>query len=101
MHRDYNSLSDLYLSFSFFYFSLKKKAFRMQLANNNNNVQTTLLTLQDAINDSPVYRSSSLHFDEQLDLLEKWLDSLSKHMKQYTEKLNSKKKNLKIREGFE
>ncbi|CAO3658004.1 unnamed protein product [Rhizopus stolonifer] len=60
----------------------------MQLANNNNNVQTTLLTLQDAINDSPVYRSSSLHFDEQLDLLEKWLDSLSKHMKQYTEKLN-------------
>ncbi|KAI9279632.1 hypothetical protein BY458DRAFT_553750 [Sporodiniella umbellata] len=59
----------------------------MQTANNNN-VQTTLLTLQDAINDSPVYRSSSLHFDEQLDLLEKWLDALSKQMKQYTEKMN-------------
>lgn len=75
------------LSFSFLFFFII--IISMQLVNNNN-VQTTLLTIYDAINDSPVYRSSSLHFDEQLDLLEKWLDSLSKHMKQYTEKLNSK-----------
>ncbi|KAI8994847.1 hypothetical protein BDB01DRAFT_846847 [Pilobolus umbonatus] len=50
--------------------------------------QTTLLTLHDAITDSPVYRSTSLHFDEQIDLLEKWLESLSKHLKLYVEKLN-------------
>ncbi|OBZ89021.1 putative PH domain-containing protein C19A8.02 [Choanephora cucurbitarum] len=50
--------------------------------------QSSLLTLHDAITDSPVYRSSSLHFDEQLDLLEKWLDTLSKNMKLYVDKLN-------------
>lgn len=54
------------------------------------NPQSTLLTLHDAVTDSPVYRSSTLHFDEQLDLLEKWLESLSKYMKQYADKLNSK-----------
>lgn len=52
--------------------------------------QSMLLTLHDAITDSPVYRSSTLHFDEQLDLLEKWLELLSKYMKQYVDKLNSK-----------
>ncbi|KAI8053664.1 uncharacterized protein B0P05DRAFT_561481 [Gilbertella persicaria] len=52
------------------------------------NTQSNLLTLYDAITDSPVYRSSSLHFDDQLDLLEKWLDSLSKNMKLYVDKLN-------------
>lgn len=51
--------------------------------------QSMLLTLHDAITDSPVYRSSTLHFDEQLDLLEKWLELLSKYMKQYVDKLNS------------
>lgn len=51
--------------------------------------QPTLLTLHDAITDSPVYRANVLHFDEQIDLLEKWLDQMSKHLKQYTEKLNS------------
>lgn len=60
----------------------------MQLLTDNS--QLTLLTLHDAITDSPVYRSSTLHFDDQLDLLEKWLDSLSKNMKLYVDKLNSK-----------
>lgn len=77
-----------FLSFFFSYF-FSFLCLRMQ-AVNNSHVQSTLLTLHDAITDSPVYRSSSLHFDEQLDLLEKWLDSLSKYMKQYAEKLNSK-----------
>ncbi|KAI9494450.1 hypothetical protein BDB00DRAFT_818072 [Zychaea mexicana] len=49
--------------------------------------QPTLLTLHDAVTDSPVYRANVLHFDEQLDLLEKWLDQLSRHLKQYTDKL--------------
>ncbi|KAI8646412.1 hypothetical protein BD408DRAFT_380453 [Parasitella parasitica] len=52
------------------------------------NPQSTLLTLHDAITDSPVYRSSTLHFDDQLDLLEKWLESLSKYMKLYVNQLN-------------
>jgi hypothetical protein len=60
----------------------------MQLPTDNS--QSTLLTLHDSITDSPVYRSSTLHFDEQLDLLEKWLELLSKYMKQYVDKLNSK-----------
>lgn len=54
------------------------------------NPQSTLLSLYDAVTDSPVYRSSTLHFDEQLDLLEKWLELLAKYMKQYVDKLNSK-----------
>ncbi|GAA5803830.1 hypothetical protein EDC94DRAFT_536683 [Helicostylum pulchrum] len=52
------------------------------------NPQSTLLSLYDAVTDSPVYRSSTLHFDEQLDLLEKWLELLTKYMKQYVDKLN-------------
>ncbi|CEP12823.1 hypothetical protein [Parasitella parasitica] len=52
------------------------------------NPQSTLLTLHDAITDSPVYRSTTLHFDDQLDLLEKWLESLSKYMKLYVNQLN-------------
>lgn len=60
----------------------------MQLPTDN--PQSSLLTLHDAITDSPVYRSSTLHFDDQLDLLEKWLESLSKYMKQYITKMNRK-----------
>ncbi|KAI9301593.1 hypothetical protein BJ944DRAFT_252193 [Cunninghamella echinulata] len=51
-------------------------------------MQPSLITLNDAITDSPVYRSNVLHFDDQLDLLDKWLDALSKHLKLYCEKLN-------------
>ncbi|KAI9027345.1 hypothetical protein CLU79DRAFT_833263 [Phycomyces nitens] len=50
--------------------------------------RNTLITLQDAITDSPVYRANILHFDEQLDLLERWLETLSKHMKLYCDRLN-------------
>lgn len=51
-----------------------------------------IVTLFDAVTDSPVYRSSVYRYDEQLELLEQWLDSLSRHLKLYTEKLNSKEK---------
>ncbi|KAI9321723.1 hypothetical protein BX666DRAFT_2023819 [Dichotomocladium elegans] len=50
--------------------------------------QPTILTLHDAVTDSPVYRANALHFDDQIDLLEKWLDQLSKHLKLYNEKLH-------------
>ncbi|KAI8374046.1 hypothetical protein EDC96DRAFT_11264 [Choanephora cucurbitarum] len=47
-----------------------------------------IITLYDAITDSPVFRSSIHHYDRQLDQLEQWLDSFSRHLKSYTEKLN-------------
>ncbi|KAI8346774.1 hypothetical protein BD560DRAFT_439570 [Blakeslea trispora] len=47
-----------------------------------------IITLYDAITDSPVFRSSLHHHDRQLDQLEQWLDSFSRHLKSYTEKLN-------------
>ncbi|KAG2234954.1 hypothetical protein INT48_005108 [Thamnidium elegans] len=47
-----------------------------------------IITLFDAVTDSPVYRSSVYRYDEQLELLEQWLDSLSRHLKLYTERLN-------------
>lgn len=53
------------------------------------NPQSSILTLHDAIADSPTYRSTAIHFDDQVDLLEKWLELLTKYMKQYVDKLNS------------
>ncbi|KAI8393812.1 uncharacterized protein BYT42DRAFT_552309 [Radiomyces spectabilis] len=58
----------------------------MQLANTSSH--STLITLHDAVKDSPVFRASVYHFDEQLELLEKWLDSVSKQVKLYCDKLN-------------
>lgn len=49
-----------------------------------------LITLSDAITDSPVFRSSIYHQDIQLEHLEQWLNSLSRQLKLYTEKLASK-----------
>jgi hypothetical protein len=49
-----------------------------------------IITLYDAITDSPVFRSGVYRYDQQLEHLEHWLDSLSRHLKLYTEKLNSK-----------
>lgn len=49
-----------------------------------------IVTLFDAITDSPVYRSSVYRYDEQLEGLEHWLDSFARQLKVYTEKLNSK-----------
>lgn len=49
-----------------------------------------IITLNDAITDSPVFRSSIYHQDIQLEQLEQWLNSLSRQLKLYTEKLDSK-----------
>ncbi|KAI9260525.1 hypothetical protein BDA99DRAFT_560606 [Phascolomyces articulosus] len=48
----------------------------------------TLITVHDAITDSPIYRANVVHWDEQLDLFDKWLATLSNQCKQYLEKLN-------------
>lgn len=50
-----------------------------------------IMTLYDAVTDSPVFRSNVYRYDYQLDHLEQWLDSFSRHLKLYTEKLNSKR----------
>ncbi|RCI05514.1 SNF1-interacting protein [Rhizopus stolonifer] len=47
-----------------------------------------IITLYDAITDSPVFRSSLSHYDQQLDQLEHWLDSFSRQLRVYTDKLN-------------
>ncbi|GAN01488.1 transcription factor [Mucor ambiguus] len=47
-----------------------------------------IITLYDAVTDSPVFRSSVYRYDQQLEHLEHWLDSLSRHLKLYAEKLN-------------
>ncbi|KAI8060354.1 hypothetical protein BC940DRAFT_337637 [Gongronella butleri] len=51
-------------------------------------MQPSLITLNDAITDSPVYRANVQHYDDQLELLDRWLDALAKQLKLYCEKLN-------------
>ncbi|KAI9486206.1 MAG: hypothetical protein EXX96DRAFT_475495 [Benjaminiella poitrasii] len=48
-----------------------------------------MFTLYDAVTDSPVFRTNMTHYDQQLDQLEHWLDSFSRQLKQYAEKLKS------------
>ncbi|KAI8380980.1 uncharacterized protein BYT42DRAFT_643857 [Radiomyces spectabilis] len=45
----------------------------------------TTVTLYDAITDSPVYRANIHHYDDQLERLETWLESLLQHFKTYTQ----------------
>jgi hypothetical protein len=49
-----------------------------------------IFTLYDAITDSPVFRTNVIRYDQQLEHLEHWLDSFSRQLKLYTEKLNSR-----------
>ncbi|KAI8337075.1 hypothetical protein BC941DRAFT_426643 [Chlamydoabsidia padenii] len=50
-------------------------------------IQSNIITIHDAITDSPVYRASTLHFDKQLELFTQWIMDLSKQTKVYAEKL--------------
>ncbi|KAI8081630.1 uncharacterized protein BX664DRAFT_197658 [Halteromyces radiatus] len=52
-----------------------------------NSTQSTIITLYDAITDSPVYRASTLQFDKQLELFTVWVKNLAKETKSYAEKL--------------
>ncbi|ORZ07683.1 hypothetical protein BCR42DRAFT_426010 [Absidia repens] len=49
--------------------------------------QSNIITLHDAITDSPVYRASTLHFDKQLDVFSQWINDLARQTKAYAEKL--------------
>ncbi|KAI8139083.1 hypothetical protein BJV82DRAFT_628160 [Fennellomyces sp. T-0311] len=58
------------------------------LSANQSSPFPTLITAHDAVTDSPIYRANVVHWDEQLDLFDKWLATLSSQFKQYLEKLN-------------
>ncbi|KAK4513061.1 Glutaredoxin [Mucor velutinosus] len=49
---------------------------------------TNLLTLQDVILDSPVWRANVLHLEEQIDQFEKWIDGFTRALKNYIEAIN-------------
>ncbi|CAO3595848.1 unnamed protein product [Absidia cylindrospora] len=49
--------------------------------------QSNIITLHNAITNSPVYRASTLHFDKQLDVFSKWINNLARQTKAYAEKL--------------
>ncbi|KAG0186221.1 SNF1-interacting protein [Apophysomyces sp. BC1034] len=44
---------------------------------------TNTLTLQDVVLDSPVWRANIQHLEEQVDHFEKWVDSLTRSLRQY------------------
>lgn len=49
----------------------------------------TIITLHDAITDSPIYRASTKRFDLQIDSFIEWFEDLSIQTKSYAEKLKS------------
>lgn len=51
---------------------------------------TNILTLQDVILDSPVWRANVLHLEEQIDQFEKWIDGFTRALKSYIEAIHSK-----------
>ncbi|CAO3587414.1 unnamed protein product [Absidia cylindrospora] len=50
-------------------------------------IQSKIITLHDAINDSPIYHAAALHFDKQLDVFSHWINDLAQQTKSYAEKL--------------
>ncbi|KAI8332417.1 hypothetical protein BC941DRAFT_436607 [Chlamydoabsidia padenii] len=57
------------------------------MMNLNHSTQTNIITLHDAITDSPIYRAFTLHFDNQIDLFSQWIVDLAHQTKSYAEKL--------------
>jgi hypothetical protein len=51
---------------------------------------TNILTLQDVILDSPVWRANVLHLEDQIDQFEKWIDGFIRALKSYIEATISK-----------
>lgn len=51
---------------------------------------TQLITLQDIIVDSPVWRANAVLLEDQIDQYEKWLDGFIRALKSYIEAMSSK-----------
>lgn len=58
------------------------------MPNSRSFFEPTLISIHDAVTDSPVYRANVDHVDEQLTHVEKWLDSILRHAKRYVELLH-------------
>ncbi|RUS33868.1 hypothetical protein BC938DRAFT_483419 [Jimgerdemannia flammicorona] len=50
---------------------------------------TNIITVQDAVSDTPAFRSNVEHFEDQVELLERWLENLVRSLKHYSEELSS------------
>ncbi|KAI9253703.1 hypothetical protein EDC94DRAFT_262529 [Helicostylum pulchrum] len=44
---------------------------------------TNILTIQDVVLDSPVWRANVLHLEDQIDQFEKWIDGFIRALKNY------------------
>lgn len=51
---------------------------------------TNILTIQDVVLDSPVWRANVSHLEDQIDQFEKWIDGFIRALKNYIEALTSK-----------
>ncbi|KAI8643269.1 hypothetical protein BD408DRAFT_431652 [Parasitella parasitica] len=49
---------------------------------------TNILTIQDVVLDSPVWRANVLHLEEQIEQFEKWIDGFTRALKNYIEAIN-------------
>jgi hypothetical protein len=50
----------------------------------------SMLTIQDAVLDSPIYRANVAHIEDQVDQIQLWLEGLTKQLRLYIDELNSK-----------
>lgn len=51
---------------------------------------TNILTIQDVVLDSPVWRANVLHLEDQIDQFEKWIDGFIRALKNYIDAFISK-----------
>lgn len=51
---------------------------------------TNILTIQDVVLDSPVWRANVLHLEDQIDQFEKWIDGFIRSLKSYIDAFISK-----------
>jgi hypothetical protein len=82
--------------FSFFQLFLAQDMPQQQEAQSREEVAflisspTNILTVQDVILDSPVWRANVLHLEDQIDHFEKWIDGFIRALKNYIEATISK-----------
>lgn len=62
----------------------------MQHADALISASASMLTIQDAVLDSPIYRANIAHIEDQVDQIQLWLEGLTKQLRLYLDELNSK-----------
>jgi hypothetical protein len=62
----------------------------MQQADALISASASMLTIQDAVLDSPIYRANIAHIEDQVDQIQLWLEGLTKQLRLYLDELNSK-----------